>query len=267
MSEDPTRPTAAMLKKWYENPKDPHHHDDALHMLAKFLIQGIRARGIFKDGSDVGYFQGKPEEAEYKYDLTGAKRVYESFKYCVYNKIFGDIKHEDLTFDIVHKDIVYPKDKEKLENMIKQMVKFYKNGPNTDEPNTDKSIIYPSMSKSFIPLVDPSCPDTPTEPFTFTENAKRELNRRLRFGPLKDSNEKDAQRIWTNDWHAIFTAIFGRPSFGSRNDSTSVIINKPVGTITFPYSGGKSTRRARTKKARRAKRHTRRAARREYRAR
>jgi hypothetical protein len=186
----------------------------------------------------------------------------------VYNKIFGDIKHTDITFNIVHKDKLDLKDKEKLEDMIKQMVKFYKNGPNTDEPNTDKSITYPSMSKSFIPLVDPSCPDTPTEPFTFTDNAKKELIRRLRFGPLIDSNEIDAQRIWTNDWHAIFTAIFGRPSFSSRNvTNSSVIEGKPVGIITFPYSGGKSTRRARTKKARRAKRHTRRAARREYRGR
>jgi hypothetical protein len=244
--EDPTKPTAAMLKKWYEDPKDPHH-DDALHMLAKFLIQGIRARGIFKDEKD-------------NKGLSDARKAYESYKYCVYNKIFGTIDHADLTYDIVHKEKLDDDDKKKLEDMITEMVKFYKSQP----------IKYPSMSKSFIPYVEPSCSDTPTDSLTLTPNARTELHKRLRHGPMIPSKEHKNQNSRANTWYAIFTVIFESPSFttqGFHSSITSVIGVEPVGTITFRKSGGKSTRRARTKKARRAKRHTRRAARREYRAR
>ena len=237
-----TRPTAFILKKWKEDETHPQH-TDALHMLAKFLIQGIRARGIFKDEKDIGY-------------LSNVKKAYESYKYCVYNKIFGKIDHADLTFDIVHKDNLDPNDKKKLKDMITEMVKFYKSEP----------IEYPSMSKSFIPLVEPSCSDTPTESFTLTPDAQKELKMRLRFGPFIPSKEHKNQNFWANDWHAIFTVIFkGPPSFNPQGfTSPSVLKVEPVGIITFPKSGGKSTRRARAKKARRTKRrHTRRTTRRE----
>jgi len=232
---------AATLKEWYDN-KTHIHHNDALHMLAKFLIQGIRARGIFKDEKD-------------NKGLSDVRKAYESFKNCVYNRIFGTIDHTDLTFNIVHKEKLDDDDKKKLEDMITQMVKLYKS----------ESIKYPSMSKSIIPFVGPTCSDTPTDSLTLTPDAQKELKMRLRFGPMIPSKEHKNQNFWANDWHAIFTVIFGKLSFNPQGfTNRSVLEVEPVGTITFPRSGGKSTRRARAKKARRTKRrHTRRTARRE----
>ena len=272
MSVDPMRPTAAMLKTLYDEkvknivddgrPNDETifdaQLDDALHMLSKFLIQRIRAWGIFKDGKVKGYLFGKENEEEYKYDLSGIKEVYETFKTCVYNPIFGEIDHADITYNIFHQNLV-TSNRVMLKDMIDQMVHLYKGTLKEYRPRSQ----YISR-----------CPksDTPKETIVFTENSKKELASRLKDG-FRNISENLVRQEVRNDWHAIFTYIFGPPYFNSQIITPqSVIQNKVVGTIT--QSGGKSTRRARTKKARRAKRHTRRAARhtrraarREYRAR
>ena len=272
MSVDPMRPTAAMLKTLYDEkvknivddgrPNDETifdaQLDDALHMLSKFLIQRIRAWGIFKDGKVKGYLFGKENEEEYKYDLSGIKELYEKFKTCVYNPIFGEIDHADITYNIFHQNLV-TSNRVMLKDMIDQMVHLYKGTLKEYRPRSQ----YISR-----------CPksDTPKETIVFTENSKKELASRLKDG-FRNISENLVRQEVRNDWHAIFTYIFGPPYFNSQIITPqSVIQNKVVGTIT--QSGGKSTRRARTKKARRAKRHTRRAARhtrraarREYRAR
>jgi hypothetical protein len=83
-------------------------------------------------------------------------------------------------------------------------------------------------------------------------------------------NGTSEQTQWMLEWCQVFKGIFGVTPYFARYDTTFTkneeYQNLEVGKI-IPYSGGKSTRRARTKKARRAKRHTRRAARREYRGR
>jgi hypothetical protein len=257
--------TAATLKGLYDrkvkifiNDNKPNNEttfdaqlDDALHMLSKFLIQRIRAWGIFKDGSKEGYLFGKKKEEEYKYDLSGIKEVYETFKTCVYNPIFGEIDHADITYNIVHQNLV-TSNRVMLKDMIDQMVHLYKGTLKVYRP------------RSWI-----SCPksDTLEKEIVFTENAKTELANRLTNG-FPNISESFARQEVRNDWHAIFTYIFGPPYFETTIVTPqSVIEKKVVGTITPFRSGGKSTRRARTKKARRAKRHTRRAARREYRGR
>lgn len=252
---------AGTLREWYDNKvkkiiKDNKDNndtkydrdlDDALHMLSKFLIQGIRAWGIFRN-------KGNSEH------LSAVREVYETYKNCVYNPIFGPITHDDdKEFNIVHQGLV-SSNRVMLKDMIDQMVNLY----------TGQTITYYPRSKSLVPFVKPSCPNTSTtsETVTFTDEAKEEFKKRMND---ERTNGKDTQRGWMTEWCQVFTGIFGKKPYFARHDNTFTsypngLTQLSVGTII--QSGGKSTRRARTKKASRAKRrHTRRAARREYRTR
>jgi hypothetical protein len=238
------------LQKWYaikelainrDNLTDIKD-DDVLHMLSKFLIQGIRAWGIFKNKGDGEH-------------LSAVREVYETYKKCVYNPIFGPITHDDdKKCDIIHKSFD-PSMKVPLKGMIDQMVNLY----------TGQTIsYYPRNLFSMCPRIDTS---TKQESVTFTDEAKKEFGNRMND---EQTNGKDTQRGWMTEWCQVFTGIFGKKPYFARGGIP--FLNNPdelkglmVGKIF--QSGGKSTRRARTKKARRAKRHTRRAARREYRGR
>jgi len=239
------------LQEWYaikelDIERDNHLNikdDDALHMLSKFLIQGIRAWGIFRNKGDGDH-------------LSAVREVYSTFKYCVYDKIFGTITHDDdKKCDIIHKSFD-PSMKVPLKVMIDQMVNLY----------TGQTIsYYPRyLFSTTCPRIDTSAKQ---EPVTFTDEAKEEFKKRMND---EQTNGKDTQRGWMTEWCQVFTGIFGKKPYFAR--AGIPFLNNPdelkefkVGTIF--QSGGKSTRRARTKKARRAKRHTRRAARREYRGR
>jgi hypothetical protein len=252
--------TAATLKKLYENKDnnvntDSIQYDNALHMIAKFLIQGIRALGIFRNGDDDGYVKDTHE----KYDLSGIHEVYETFKKCAYREIFGEIDHTNTDFNIVQQAL-RDDTKVMLKDMIDQMVDLYKGTLTEYRPK--------SKYMKYCPT-----PDTPKISVIFTLNEKAELTRRFRYGILNaktNSTFKNVDKNWIYRWHDIFTVIFGPPFFPRPEINThnpTMIEGEPVGTISIFQSGGKSTRRARTKKAHRAKRHTRRAARREYRGR
>lgn len=230
-------------------------------MISKFLIQGIRAWGIFKNGKDIGYLDNIKEE-QYKYNLSDIREVYSTFKYCVYDPIFGSITHDnDKDYNIVSLGVGQGLDdnnKKMLKDMIDQMVNLY----------TGKKIKYYPRSDSWF---GDNCPDAaiytstikPSE-VEFTKEAKEEFAKRM-------NNATGDQPRWMIKWCQEFTGIFGVKPYFATHDTTFTkneeYQNLEVGKIISPYSGGKSTRRARTKKARRAKRHTRRAARREYRGR
>jgi hypothetical protein len=73
---------AGTLRDLYNRPQNNRAYDNALYMISKFLIQGIRAWGIFRN-------EGAGDH------LSDIREVYSTFKYCVYDPIFGSITHDN----------------------------------------------------------------------------------------------------------------------------------------------------------------------------
>jgi hypothetical protein len=249
-------------------------------ILCKFMVQGIRAHGIFKDLSKIPFFNGYTERNQLGKLIT----LYDSVKYRVFNNdnccdgVFTPscIKHVDTTFDIPFNFLSsnVPKGYEKqtgpvisgpnynatlsgsvkismrrnILNLLRTMYFIFtssnNNGIFTTATSKNNEIEYLTDPKKRVA--------ESTEIYNFTADASKTARTTLSKLITEKCQKDENVKYWYIQWSLIFKQLFGEMPFFPmelKNDET-IPLTTEVGRVddTVPQAGGKS-RRARTKRA------------------